>query len=748
MLKGNDNQPYFKKISISMKNYLLLLLIFVGNIVEAQMNHCGTDAYQAVMKQDPIQSQKLKAMNEQLATYITQHPRASQGSGPLTVPVVFHIIHQNGPENVSDSVLQAEIVALNQYFSNSGPYYSPNGVDVGIQFCLATVDPYGNPTSGITRNYSSHAIVDIGSNPNNDLYMKNVNRWNPYRYLNIWIVKQILGYNGAYASLPIALGSATDGAVITGTSLGGIHLLIAHEVGHYLGLNHHFVSGNCNNGNCLLDGDNICDTPPELEGNPDCTISTCSTDASDTTGFSPFTSDVPDLGTIMSYKQNCPYIFTPDQADRMYASLTQIRTLLLSSNACGGNFGGTSPVASFVVSEFGCNSTSVNYTGTPYEYIEWDKDHDGYFETNVDSFGTAFTQSGYHTITLRVFGSAGADVDSQTVYIHARPYPNYPLLSTQGTTVGGICAGSMVTFTAEPGMASYLWSNGATSQSTTYTSDSSFYMTLTCIDSTGYVWQRCPDTTVYYQVLPPIVKPPIYSISGDSLCYSDTLAFTVDLLPGQTRQWWLINGFNSFMPWDTFYIYNPYTAYNTISMLIMDTNYCTTYLDTVVFYTDPIPQLPYEPYYFNNQIFGYGGASWHHQFYLDGVAIPGADSSYLPITQPGCYSIFTYNQYPHCGVMSDTICFWVVGNNELQTVNQFQLYPNPVYNELRIVFEEMLADENLKGLKITNLLGEVIIPAIIHRSSSSVQIDTKPLAAGIYHLSLHGLTKKFIKLNE
>lgn len=729
-----------------MKKNLLLLFTLFAVVVKAQMNYCGTDLYQSYLLKDPLQQHKLEAINEQLASYLTQHPRTVQGSGPLIVPVVFHVIHQNGPENVSDSVLQAELLALNQYFSNSGPFYDPNGVDVGIQFCLASVDPYGNPTNGITRDYSSHAIVNIGASPINDIYMKNVNRWNPYRYLNIWIVKQVVNYPNAYSSLPISLGALNDGIVIVGTDLGGIHFLIAHEVGHYLGLNHHFVSGNCNNGNCLMDGDNICDTPPEMPNNVDCSISTCNTDANDTTGLSPFAIDVNDISTFMAPKQNCSFVFTQGQADRMYSSLTQIRTHLLNSNACGGNFGGTIPVASFTVSEFGCNSTYIDYTGSPYEYIEWDSNNDGYFETNADSFGTTYPQTGTYTIVLRVFGSAGADTDTQTVFVRVRPTTNYPLQSTQGTTAGGVCYGSTVTFTAVPGMVSYLWSNGDTTQSTTYYADSSFYMTLTCIDTSGYVWQRCPMPTVYYQVFDPIVKPSIYSLTGDSLCYSDTLAFTVDLFPGQTRNWWIINGFNSTLPLDTFYIYHPYTANNTISMLIHDSHFCTAYLDTLTIYADPIPQLPYVPYYFNNTLFGYGGSTWHHQFYLNGIEIPGADSSSLPVTQVGCYSIFSYNQYPHCGIMSDTVCFWVVGENLNTANNNLQFFPNPVSDEITIISNEDITENVLKNIKITNILGEEIKLSIIQLNSSSLKLDAKNLSSGLYQISLNNSVRKFIKI--
>jgi hypothetical protein len=638
----------------------------------------------------------------------------------------------------------AEITALNQYFSNSGPFYDPTGVDVGIQFCLASVDPYGNPTNGITRDFSQWAVFDMGNNPFNSILMKNVNRWNPYRYLNIWIVKEVQNYPNAFATLPTALGSNVDGVVITGPSLGMPHYLITHEVGHYLGLNHHHVTGNCNNFNCLLDGDNICDTPPQIEGNYDCAVSTCSTEMDDTTGLNPFSSDMPDGSSLMTPRLNCPWVFTQGQADRMYAALTQIRTLLLSSNGCGNNNPGTTPTASFTLGEFGCNAIWLNYTGTPYEYIEWDINNDGYFEYHTDSFSFQPNQSGYTSIIVRAFGSAGGDIDTQTVYLYSRPTTIYPLQTIQGAVPGGMCRGRTLTLTAVPGMSSYHWSTGDTTQSISIVADTSFSITLTCIDSNGYVWQRCPDTTVFYPVFPEPIKPPIYSLSGDSLCFSDTLIFTADLLPGQTRVWWIMNGFISPVPWDTMYIYHPFTANNQISMLIQDTNYCQAYLDTVTFYTDPTVPTPYEPFYWNYTLYGHGGSGWHHQFYLNGVAIPGADSSSYPITQPGCYSIFTYNQFPHCGSMSDTVCIWLVGDGKLVQGNNFKLYPNPAIDQLSVEFDEALDGKKIQ-IRLSNLLGEEIQPMVIQQNQSSLQLDIAKLAPGIYHLNLNGITRKFVK---
>jgi hypothetical protein len=72
----------------------------------------------------------------------------------VEIPIVFHIIHQNGPENIADSVLITEVMRINQRFSNTGMFNYADGVNVNIQFCLASIDPYGNPTTGITRTVS------------------------------------------------------------------------------------------------------------------------------------------------------------------------------------------------------------------------------------------------------------------------------------------------------------------------------------------------------------------------------------------------------------------------------------------------------------------------------------------------------------------------------------------------------------------------------------------------------------------
>lgn len=70
----------------------------------------------------------------------------------LTVPVVVHVVHDGGAENLSDATVIDGIAQMNAAFANSGDFQSPDGYDTGIQFCLAQRDPQGlaNTASSIS----------------------------------------------------------------------------------------------------------------------------------------------------------------------------------------------------------------------------------------------------------------------------------------------------------------------------------------------------------------------------------------------------------------------------------------------------------------------------------------------------------------------------------------------------------------------------------------------------------------------
>ena len=87
-------------------------------------------------------------------------PRSTMSGPSYVIPVAVHIIHQNGPENISDAQVQSQLWALNRDFANTPGNPSP-AVNTGIQFCLATQLPIGSPvtwstTPGITQIGRAH----------------------------------------------------------------------------------------------------------------------------------------------------------------------------------------------------------------------------------------------------------------------------------------------------------------------------------------------------------------------------------------------------------------------------------------------------------------------------------------------------------------------------------------------------------------------------------------------------------------
>ena len=232
----------------------------------------------------------------------------------------------------------------------SNPYY---GVDTEIELCIATVDPSGNITTGINR----YNIPSLAQGTYNDLApLLNPYKWDVTKYMNIFIVAELQSAGGVY------LGGSYDFTIYnSGSFWSG---LVAHEQGHYLSLNHTFLSGNCVNNNCLVDGDKVCDTPPKaisgMQGGT-CPMpnNNCTTDDDDLSSNNPYRpvsmgglGDQPDmLANYMDYTFNCWDAFTVGQKTRMTYNVVNSRGSVVAHAliACAGGpqeiYGCTDPQA-------------------------------------------------------------------------------------------------------------------------------------------------------------------------------------------------------------------------------------------------------------------------------------------------------------------------------------------------------------------------------------------------------------------
>lgn len=300
---------------------------------------CGSDQHEYLQLQNLEYRKQTEELEE---TYVKKIQSKTKGlrNQTITIPVVFHVIHNNGPENISDNQILMGLKHLNDAFANVNEYIDVKGVDTKIQFCLAKRDEDNNSFSGITRHQSAFTDMSTLGSLNT---IRSIVNYNTDQYFNIYIVKNACiggncniagfgGYQTAFVQSDV-LGSSTINDIV-----------FVHEMGHSLGLDHTFKGG-CKNDNCLVDGDKVCDTPPDNRNFEHCItdLNSCATDMNDVSSNNPFRpislgglgDQSDDHTNFMDYNPyQCLKHFTQGQADRMLFFIQEKYSSLLTSPVC------------------------------------------------------------------------------------------------------------------------------------------------------------------------------------------------------------------------------------------------------------------------------------------------------------------------------------------------------------------------------------------------------------------------------
>ena len=261
-----------------MKKILILtILIIANNLIFAQENpkKCLTTF---IVKHELENNPEYELMRQTLISYQKDNKDNNyKNQAEITIPVVIHIVHKishslDAGTNIPNAQIEDQLRILNEDFSKTNPEF-PNPPrntffddwgNPNIKFCLATTDPDGNPTTGITRTPTSKSSwdYDTESNDMKQASSGGVDNWDPLRYMNIWVCNLSGGGVLGYAYLPgLQNGSQAwkDGLVVDYKYFGTIGNASSssdgrtptHEIGHYLGLSHTF----CESGGCC-DNDN------------------------------------------------------------------------------------------------------------------------------------------------------------------------------------------------------------------------------------------------------------------------------------------------------------------------------------------------------------------------------------------------------------------------------------------------------------------------------------------------------------
>lgn len=410
--------------------------LFLGSNVQSQhkKGFCGSTEYANHLR---AIHPEINQNQEQLELFTQDFIAKGKHNKSATyiIPVVVHIMHNYGIENVPDANVHDMMRIMNEDVQGNQPDTTgialafqniKGGVD--IEFRLATKDPNGNCTDGINRVYDPVYTYEGG-------YLNGTYngfppiQWPRDKYLNIWLVNEI-DVNGqflGYSSFP-SFPSGRDGIVIQYDVFGSLPptgggnfaaRYMSHEVGHYLNLCHIWscFSGNGNPSNCNED-DNVTDTPNTV-GTQNCNTNFSSCGSLD------------NVQNLMDYSYgscSAGLMFTQGQAARMEAALnspvgernnlwTPANLLATGTDdATYANLPVCAPIADFntgqknactnEVIQFFDESSNASYDST------WTYDWSfpgGTPSTSTDRNPTvSYAQAGDYDVSLTVSNSTGA----------------------------------------------------------------------------------------------------------------------------------------------------------------------------------------------------------------------------------------------------------------------------------------------------------------------------------------------------
>lgn len=708
-------------------SFLLLFVTFLFpfNLVaqsipkEAHLHNgqrCMAHEMQQKMENKDPQAKERRIKLERFTRDVLKRKNYFYDGQIITIPVVVHVVHFNEEENISDEQIHSQIDIINEDFRrlnadrvNTPAIFQDVAADVQIEFCLASIDPNGYSTTGITRTNTYNDNFYIFSGEFDFVKFDATggrDAWPTDQYLNMWVADLPLGLLG-YATFPEGFSSDIQGVVMTTNGFGNTGTAAApfdlgrtttHEIGHYLNLRHIWGDGDCS-----VD-DFVEDTPlaadPNFDGLP------CEFPSRNSCEEGP--NDLPDMfQNYMDYSDDaCMNMFTQGQKSRMLALFEPggPRESLLYSNGCGQNsFGrGRRPTCSDGVRNG--DETGVDCGGSCGDpcpitsYCASTSDLYFYEAIGATNFG------GIENVS----GSDGGYGD----------YTGIPLQIEAGQTLPFTIVPSFSFFPIESAYKIFI----------DYNEDFDFEDEGELVyDSQGAsISEVSGEITIPTDVYG-TKRIRVVMSAFDPTFFVEVPPACGIFLVGETEDYTL-NILNCRPPAN---ITHLMTSPNSIS-----------------FHWDSVPDADHYVV-----AYSHGGITKTARTVKNDYRFENLADGYYEFTiKSKCANGFSYPSAPisvQCGGPSGNRLANNLGDNSLAEMQVHQVYPNPVSNELFVAFTAK--GTQTVTLQITDIFGKTIeqisnIQAF-HRQTRSLNVGT--LSSGVYFVSLNDgqtqITRKFIK---
>ena len=405
-----------------------LITFFTTTTFAQEVEPCGI--YNAHVRMFGLTPDQVQSMSEG-ARQLEAETRHAEQYGLMRdeliiIPIVFHVIHNNGEENISDEQIHNAVEILNRDYAALNPDidqviedFAGITANIEIEFRLAKKDPNGNCHPGITRTVSP--LTYEGTDE-----VKNLIAWPRDKYLNVWVCEEANGAAG-YAYLPGSVDNMwdewLDGIVVQNSYLGAIGTsssytsrTLTHEVGHWLNLRHLWGGSNTPGEavNCNYD-DGVADTPESL-GWTSCNLQGESCGSLD------------NVQNYMEYSY-CSRMFTQGQKVRMRTSALSMTAerfyLSTDANLVATGVMGEDVLCQAIFNvdqEIVCVGESVQFTDASYHDVyTWTWDFgDGTVISGSDPAiyknpSYIFETDGYFDVQLTVSSSDGSEMSTSTM---------------------------------------------------------------------------------------------------------------------------------------------------------------------------------------------------------------------------------------------------------------------------------------------------------------------------------------------